>query len=73
MEVNTVWCLVYPYHIKICNSNIYVKNKLHGLVMGSEFKPATTMVSLLGVQLSKSGEEVPVTISDQLCCMSDHL
>jgi len=48
MEVNTVWCLAYPYHIKIHNSNIYVKNKLHGLVMGSEFKPATTMVSLLG-------------------------
>ena len=24
------------------------------------------------VQLSKSGEEVPVTISDQLCCISDH-
>ena len=35
-------------HIKIRNSNIYVKNKLHGLVMGSEFKPATTMDSLLG-------------------------
>ena len=35
-------------HIEICNSNIYVKNKLHGLVMGSEFKPATTMDSLLG-------------------------
>jgi len=35
-------------HIKIRDSNIYVKNKLHGSVMGSEFKPATTMDSLLG-------------------------